>query len=171
MDIHELQRDIGRLFYQILWLQFRLYSREGEKAAAAIGKGLLEGIAAVVSRQSHSAHSLLSVAAAEGEKGDGEKFRLRQRGLKTCAQFKRGRAAIDRKRFSQAALMFKGNRGFQELKFHPVCSYYMMKCRGLFMGEINSDVKGSAWFVSEFALIPFSPRLPSVLQVSKHNTH
>ena len=36
------------------------------------------------------------------------------------------------------------------------------------MGEINSDVKGSVWFLLEFTLPPFSPTLSSVVQFSKH---
>ena len=39
------------------------------------------------------------------------------------------------------------------------------------MGEINSDVKGSVCLLLEFALPPFSPSLPSVVQFSKHSTH
>ena len=45
-----------------------------------------------------------------------------------------------------------------------------MKIR-IYRAEIISDVKGSGWFVWKLALPPFSPPLPSVVQISKHNTH
>ena len=37
--------------------------------------------------------------------------------------------------------------------------------------EQNPWIKGSACFVLEIALPPFSPPLPSVVEVSKQNTH
>ena len=41
----------------------------------------------------------------------------------------------------------------------------------LYRGEQNPWVKGSACIVLEFALPPFSPPLPSVVEVSKQNRH
>ena len=38
-------------------------------------------------------------------------------------------------------------------------------------GDMNSDVKHSVCFVLKFALPPFSPPLPSGVQISKQNTH
>ena len=40
-----------------------------------------------------------------------------------------------------------------------------------YRGEVISWVKGSACFVLKFALPPFSPALPSGVQISKQNTH
>ena len=41
----------------------------------------------------------------------------------------------------------------------------------LYRGGIISDAKCSGWFVLEFALLPFSPPLPSVVQLSEQNRH
>ena len=41
----------------------------------------------------------------------------------------------------------------------------------LYRDELNPWVKGTVFLVLEFALSPFSPRLPSVVEVSKQNTH
>ena len=61
-------------------------------------------------------------------------------------------------------------------KYHPNLFLYTIRrvCMGVlctYRGEIISNVKGSGWFVLEFALPPFSPPLPSVVQISKHYTH
>ena len=43
--------------------------------------------------------------------------------------------------------------------------------RSMYRGGIISDVKGSGWFILKFALPPFSPPFPSVVELSKQNTH
>ena len=60
--------------------------------------------------------------------------------------------------------------GVPELREVPNKSYMYAYAYVYVQGDIDSDVKGSVCFASEFALPPFSLPHPCVVQFSKHNS-